>query len=53
MLVAPCRLAIERGERLGRRLPASLTAPLTAAERRDLARAFGRAALRRMQEGAV
>jgi hypothetical protein len=47
------RLAIERGERVVRRLPVALTAPLTAGERRDLARAFGRPALRRMQEGAV
>ncbi len=47
------RIAIERGERVVRRLPVSLTAPLTGRERRDLARAFGRPALRRMQEGAV
>jgi hypothetical protein len=47
------RLAIDRGERIVRRLPKSMTALLTVAERRDLARAFGRPALRRAQDGAV
>jgi hypothetical protein len=47
------RLAIERGERVVRRLPAAMTEALTYAERRDLARAFGKPALRRMRGGAV
>jgi hypothetical protein len=47
------RLAVERGERVVRRLPAGMTAPLTAAERRELARAFGRPVVRRMRGGAV
>src|ERR1700723_214683 len=47
------RLAVERGERIVRRLPGSLTVPLTAAARRDLARAFGKPALRQARGGAV
>lgn len=46
------RLAIERGEVVVRALPAALTAPLTAAERRALARAFGLPAIRRLRERA-
>ena len=47
------RLAVERGEAVVRALPAALTAPLTAAERRELARAFGRPAIRRLRERAA
>jgi hypothetical protein len=46
------RLAVERGEAVVRALPAALTAPLTNAERRELARAFGRPAVRRLQRRA-
>lgn len=41
------RLSITHGERIVRRLPATLIAGLTCDERRDLARAFGRPLLRR------
>jgi hypothetical protein len=44
------RLAIARGERVLRRLPATMLADLRGEEKRDLARAFGRPWLRRMQE---
>jgi hypothetical protein len=44
------RLAVERGETIVRALPAALTAPLTIAERRELARAFGRPVVRRLQQ---
>jgi hypothetical protein len=44
------RLAIARGESILRRLPAMILADLRAAEKRDLARAFGRPWLRRLQE---
>jgi hypothetical protein len=44
------RLAIARGECILRRLPAMMLADLRAEEKRDLARAFGRPWLRRMQE---
>jgi len=44
------RLAVERGEVVVRTLPAAWVAPLTAAERRELARAFGRPAIRRLRE---
>jgi hypothetical protein len=44
------RLAVERGEAIVRALPVTLTAPLTIAERRELARAFGRPAVRRLQQ---
>jgi hypothetical protein len=43
------RLAVERGEVVVRALPATLTDGLTGAERRELARAFGRPALRRLR----
>jgi uncharacterized protein YjiS (DUF1127 family) len=41
------RLAIERGERIVRRLPHWLVAPLSPQEREELAAAFGRPLLRR------
>jgi hypothetical protein len=44
------RLAVDRGEAVVRALPDSLTAGLTGAERRELARAFGRPALRRLRQ---
>jgi hypothetical protein len=44
------RLALLRGETILRRLPARLLAELRAEERRDLARAFGRPWIRRLQE---
>ena len=44
------RLAVARGEGILSRLPASLVADLRAEERRDLARAFGRPWLRRLQQ---
>jgi hypothetical protein len=46
------RLAVERGEAIVRALPATLIAPLTIAERRELARAFGRPAVRRLRQRA-
>jgi hypothetical protein len=44
------RLCLERGERILRRLPQDLTIGLTGGERRDLALAFGRPAVRRLRE---
>ena len=46
------RLVVERGEAIVQSLPTMLTAPLTANERRDLARAFGRPVIRRLRERA-
>jgi hypothetical protein len=43
------RLSIEHGERVVRRLPAALIIGITRGERCELARAFGRPLVRRMQ----
>jgi len=45
-------LAVDRGEAIVKTLPAAMTWALTASERRDLARAFGRPAIRRLRERA-
>jgi hypothetical protein len=44
------RVYVAYGERVVRRLPAELILGLTIGERRDLARAFGRPLVRRMQD---